>query len=343
MAPQGTRRPWRRRPVVNLLPYTRQWILMIDWDQARYSFIHLFLILQFRCTGNNWIEGFDERCCIPSVIYCMSIPSRLIFFIAQNIILYEHPIQISLWAHMIRHDGKMRKIYVHNFDLRQVFTTLTVVLICHSQDSLHVPDLNPCALPGGVREIELSCTSHRRNKQKYRPLLFPVEVSYLQPALRSVRPPARPSARPSVRPSAHTPVRTACLPSIRSVRRSARPSRPFVPPAGRLSVRPPAGPSPDRQSVGPLVRPVHPSARPAAGRTARAQVCGAQKRTFVRALVFRVLLQGLCGTAPDSQQEVSSRDRIRRPWTSSWTFKWTCKSLQFNHLTILNWNLDIPK
>ena len=44
---------------------------------------------------------------------------------------------------------------------------------------------------------------------------------------------------------------------------------------------------------------------------ARAQVCGAQKRPLVRALVFQVLLRCLCGTAPDPQQEVSSRNRIR--------------------------------
>ncbi len=117
---------------------------MVDWDQARYSFIHVFPILQFRCAGLVrlaatkhdpgkqvlashliFVEGFDERCCIPSVIYCMSIPSRLIVFIAQNIILFEHPILISLWARIIRHDGKTRKIYVYNFDLRRVFTTLT--------------------------------------------------------------------------------------------------------------------------------------------------------------------------------------------------------------------------
>jgi hypothetical protein len=55
----------------------------------------------------------------------MSIPSRLIDFIVQNIILFEHTIQISLWAHMIRYDGKMRILYVQNFDLRRVFTTLT--------------------------------------------------------------------------------------------------------------------------------------------------------------------------------------------------------------------------
>jgi hypothetical protein len=64
-------------------------------------------------------------CCTPYVIYCMSIPSRLIVFIAQNIILFEHPIQISLWARMIRHHGKMRKFYAYNIDLRRVFTTLT--------------------------------------------------------------------------------------------------------------------------------------------------------------------------------------------------------------------------
>ncbi len=39
---------------------------------------------------------------------------------------------------------------------------------------------------------------------------------------------------------------------------------------------------------------------------ARTQVCGAQKRPLVRALVFQVLLRCLCRTAPDSQQEVSS-------------------------------------
>jgi hypothetical protein len=77
----------------------------------------------------------------------------------------------------------------------------TFVLICQSQDSLHTPHLNPCAPPGGVRGIELSSTvstRHWRNKQQYRPLLFPVEVSYLPPALPSVCPPARPSARRSV-------------------------------------------------------------------------------------------------------------------------------------------------
>ena len=60
----------------------------------------------------------------------MSIPSRLIVFIAQNIILFEHPIQISLWARMIRCDGKMKKIYVNNFDLRRVFTPLTWCMLC---------------------------------------------------------------------------------------------------------------------------------------------------------------------------------------------------------------------
>ncbi len=57
----------------------------------------------------------------------MSIPSRLIVFIAQNIILFEHPIQISLWARMIRHDGKMRKIYVNNFDLSASGYTLDLM------------------------------------------------------------------------------------------------------------------------------------------------------------------------------------------------------------------------
>ena len=77
-----------------------------------------------------FVEGFYERCCIPYVIYCMSIPSQLIVFIAQNIILFEHPIQISLWARMIRCDGKMKKIYVINFDLRRVFTALTWCMLC---------------------------------------------------------------------------------------------------------------------------------------------------------------------------------------------------------------------
>ena len=80
--------PWYATPVLNLLPYTEQWRLMIDSDQARYLFIHVFPILQFRCTGNNcfdlllrntnqgnlafhliFVEGCYERCCIPNVIY----------------------------------------------------------------------------------------------------------------------------------------------------------------------------------------------------------------------------------------------------------------------------------
>ncbi len=104
-------------PVLNLLPYTGQWRLIIDSDQARYSFIHVFPILRSgvleiigsTCSNETrtrvtslaihliFVEGFYERwCCIPYVIYCMSIPSRLIVFIAQNIILFEHPNQISL-------------------------------------------------------------------------------------------------------------------------------------------------------------------------------------------------------------------------------------------------------
>ncbi len=47
---------WYATPVLNLLPYTGQWRLMIDWDQARYSFIQVFPVLQFRSTGNNWFH-----------------------------------------------------------------------------------------------------------------------------------------------------------------------------------------------------------------------------------------------------------------------------------------------
>jgi hypothetical protein len=36
---------WYATPVVNLLPYTAQWRLMIDCDQVRYSFIHVFPFL----------------------------------------------------------------------------------------------------------------------------------------------------------------------------------------------------------------------------------------------------------------------------------------------------------
>jgi hypothetical protein len=265
-----------------------------------------------------FVEGFDERCCIPSGIYCMSLPRQPIFFVAQNIILFEHPIQISLWARMIRHDGKMRKIYVHNFDLRRVFTTLSFVLICHSQDSLHAPDLNPCAPPDGVRDIVLSCTSHRRNKQQYRPLRFPVEVSYLPPALPSVRPPARLSARWSVSPS----VRPACLPSVRSVRRSARPSRQPIRPAGRRSVRPSAGPSvrrsarpsgppvrpAGRQSVGPLVCAVSPSARPAVSPSVRPPV-----HQSVRPLVRPVHPSARPAASPSVRSSVPSARPAGRP------------------------------
>jgi hypothetical protein len=47
---------WYATPVVNLLPYTAQWRLMIDYDQARYSSIQVFPVLQFRCTWNNWLN-----------------------------------------------------------------------------------------------------------------------------------------------------------------------------------------------------------------------------------------------------------------------------------------------
>jgi hypothetical protein len=72
-----------------------------------------------------YVESFDERCYIPSIIYCMAIPSPLIDFIAQNIVPFEHTIQISLWARIIGHDGKIRKIPVQNFDSRGMFTALT--------------------------------------------------------------------------------------------------------------------------------------------------------------------------------------------------------------------------
>ena len=112
-------------------------------------------------------------------------------FIVQNIILFEHLIQISLWARMIRYDGKMRKLYVQNCDLRRLFTTLTWCMLCWwvskqanfrfdlSFLSLTTPDLNPCAPPSDLWDIELCGTRHRRNKQQYRPLLFPVEVTDL--------------------------------------------------------------------------------------------------------------------------------------------------------------------
>jgi hypothetical protein len=70
-------------------------------------------------------QAVCERDYIPSIIYCMAIPSPLIDFIAQNTILFEHKIQISLWGRIIRYDGEIRKTPVQNFDLRQMFTTLT--------------------------------------------------------------------------------------------------------------------------------------------------------------------------------------------------------------------------
>ncbi len=56
--------------------------------------------------------------------------SRLIRFVAQNIIQFEHTIQISLWVHMIRYDGKIRNVTAQNFDISRVFTTLTWCIHC---------------------------------------------------------------------------------------------------------------------------------------------------------------------------------------------------------------------
>ncbi len=105
--------------------------------------------------------------------------------------------------------------------------------------SLTTPDLNPCAPPKDLWDIELCGTRHRRNKQQYRPLLFPVEVSYLPSArlsvrpstrlLQSVRPPARPSSRPYVRP----PIR----PPVGPISRQA--VRPFVSPPAPPTTTPP--------------------------------------------------------------------------------------------------------
>jgi hypothetical protein len=75
-----------------------------------------------------FVESFDEMCYIPSIIDCMAIPGRLIDFIAQNmqnIILFKPTIQISLWACIIRFDGKFRKNPVQYLDLRRVFAILT--------------------------------------------------------------------------------------------------------------------------------------------------------------------------------------------------------------------------
>ncbi len=80
-----------------------------------------------RKTSFSFLSYFCRNRCD---IYFMSLPSRLIVFIEHKIILFQHTIRVSLWARTIRFDGEMRKIYVHNFDLRREFTTLTWCMLC---------------------------------------------------------------------------------------------------------------------------------------------------------------------------------------------------------------------
>jgi hypothetical protein len=100
-----------------------------------------------------------------------------------------------------------------------------------------------------------------------------VEVSYLPPALPSVRPPARLSARrsvsqsrPAVCPSVRPPASQSVGPLVRPVHQSALPAC-----------------RPSAQAVGPLVSPIHQSARPAVCPSARPPV-----RQSVGPLVWKV-------------------------------------------------------
>ncbi len=92
--------------------FSSYFCLRLWWGFCHYIFTESFIV-----------------CLYPSV-YCISIPSRLVVFIPHKLILFEYTIHISLWARMIRYDGKMRKIFVHNFDLRQVFKTLIWCMLC---------------------------------------------------------------------------------------------------------------------------------------------------------------------------------------------------------------------
>ena len=46
-------------------------------------------------------ESFDQRLCIPSIIYCMIFSSRRSDFVSQDRIRFELAIRISVWAHII--------------------------------------------------------------------------------------------------------------------------------------------------------------------------------------------------------------------------------------------------
>jgi hypothetical protein len=61
-------------------------------------------------------EGEDENDPFYHPLYGFS--SLLIDFIAQNTILIELAIQISVSAHIIRYDGKIRNIPLQIFDLQ---------------------------------------------------------------------------------------------------------------------------------------------------------------------------------------------------------------------------------
>jgi hypothetical protein len=59
------------------------------------------------CYDNSMIYDLLSRFLSNIVFFTLffAVPSRLIDFIEQNIILFERTIQISLWACMIKHES----------------------------------------------------------------------------------------------------------------------------------------------------------------------------------------------------------------------------------------------
>ncbi len=104
-----------------------------------------------------FVESFDERCCIPSSIYCMNIWSRLIDFIAQSTILFQFSIQISVWARIIIYEDIMvtwkSGIFLSKTLICGECSQTWLDVCCADVMGLSAPGLNPCVPPGGVRAL----------------------------------------------------------------------------------------------------------------------------------------------------------------------------------------------
>jgi hypothetical protein len=116
-----------------------------------------------------FVECFDERCYIPSLIYCTNLWSQLIAFIAQSTILFQFAIQISVWARIIMYENMMVKSGIFlskTLICGECSQTRTWPDMCFADVmGLSAPGLNPCVPPGGVRGIEFCGACRWRNQQ----------------------------------------------------------------------------------------------------------------------------------------------------------------------------------